>query len=71
MSDQINSVREVIGVLGGQTKLAKAFDLSQAYISKWNRRNWFPADTYFAITDMLEERGLSAPDSLWRMRKAK
>jgi len=38
-------------------------------VNNWRRDKAFPANTYLIICEALDVAGLSAPDSLWSMRR--
>lgn len=68
MAKELSSVDEVISELGGAEAvraLTKAKGAS--VVPMWKTREQFPAKTYTILKPALEERGLTAPNSLWGM----
>ena len=66
----IASTSVLIDALGGNQKVAAITHSSPNAVSGW-RRGKLPAATYVAIQKKVRKMGLSAPDSLWAMRKPK
>ena len=61
----------VIDALGGNQAVAELNETTGKVVSYWRSTGKFPANSYTTIKDKLKEMGLSAPDELWAMRKAK
>jgi hypothetical protein len=66
---RVNTVEEVIELLGGIDGMAALASTSTNAVYNWKFYRRFPADTYLLIQDALEELGKIAPDDLWPMRK--
>ena len=58
----------VIDELGGNAVLAGRFDVKPKTVWHWRDTNFFPSNTYVAITEDLKARGKTAPASLWAMK---
>ena len=69
MSEQINSIQEIIDVLGGPTKLATRLGCSQPLVSSWAMRGKIGASWYVAVCELLHEAGKTAPPKLFGMKK--
>ena len=69
MSEQINSIQEIIDVLGGPTKLALRLGCSQPVVSLWKMRGRIAPAWYVAICELLHEAGKTAPPKLFGMKK--
>ena len=65
------SVPLVIDALGGNQAVAELTHTTGKVVSHWRSTRKFPANSYTILKDKLHEMGLSAPDELWAMRKAK
>lgn len=68
MSKRLQTVEEVIAELGGPQavkELTRA--ASPSVVPMWKNREHFPTKTYTILQAALQERGLSAPNHLWRM----
>ena len=57
---------DLIRELGGPTKAAAFFGVSQATISAWRHRSGkFPAELYFQHQKLLADRGIEAHPGIW------
>jgi hypothetical protein len=65
------SVPVVIDALGGNQAVAELTHTTGKVVSHWRSTKRFPANSYVTLKNKLHEMGLSAPDELWAMRKAK
>lgn len=63
----LDTTKAVIDALGGTKAVAELTGRKYTAAHNW-RSSRFPANTYRAITIALEEKGLSAPPSLWGMQ---
>lgn len=65
----IKDRREVIRALGGIQAVADLTSRKYNTAAQWNRPRWprFPPNTFHVMCLALQERGLSAPPSLWGM----
>lgn len=70
---KFNSAREVIDHYGGNEKFAEALraGISRQAVNNWYRDDIFPANSYVLITGVLDEAGISIPDSAYAMRTRK
>jgi hypothetical protein len=64
---QLTSATEIIDKLGGNPKVAEMTGRTSAAVSNWRAFNSFPANTFLILTSALDDRGFTAPVSLWRM----
>jgi hypothetical protein len=67
MSDALNTAEAVVDILGGTRAVAKLTGRSDPAVSNWRKANSFPANTYLTLKSALEEKGATAPYSLWGM----
>ena len=58
----------VIDALGGNQKVAELTGATHGSVSGW-RKSKFPAATYVMLKKRIKKMGLSAPDTLWSMRR--
>lgn len=65
---QLHTVEEVISELGGYKAVAKLTGRPAISTTpNWVLRQCFPTNTYAIMQSALEDKGLSAPGSLWKM----
>ena len=70
MSKDLTTVDEVIAALGGQREVAGLTGRrSGSSIPMWKQRGSFPSNTYAVMIEALQERGKTAPASLWGMKQ--
>ena len=71
MAEQINSASDLIDRLGGNSVVAAMFDppLTPNAVGNWRERG-LPPETFYALTTILNQRGLYAPPTLWKQREA-
>ena len=70
MSKDLATVDEVIAALGGQREVAGLTGRrSGSAIPMWKQRGSFPSNTYAVMIEALQERGKTAPASLWGMKQ--
>lgn len=69
MQRQLQTVSEVIEILGGLAATARLVDRTyQAqHANNWQEAGRFPAKTYVVISNELKSRGYDAPLRLWGM----
>lgn len=67
MVKQLNTVEEVISELGADVVKELTKRDSASAVPMWKNRKRFPATTYTILKTALQERGMSAPDTLWGM----
>lgn len=71
MVRQLNSIEEVISILGGieaVRELTKREGTSA--VPMWKVRKTFPTNTYAIMKAALHARDADAPDALWNMAEA-
>lgn len=61
---KLETADDVIEAAGGTSKVAARFNVSIEVVCMW-RRNGFPARRYLQWQELLNEKNLSAPASLW------
>jgi hypothetical protein len=66
---RLTSTAQVIDAFGGNKKFAEVALTTPQAVNNWRRDKAFPANTYLIICEALDVAGLSAPDSLWSMRR--
>lgn len=64
---ELTTTTEVIETLGGNPSVADLTGRTAKAVSNWRAFNAFPADTFLVLTAALEQKGETAPVSLWRM----
>lgn len=71
MTEQINTVDEVIERLGGRGEVARLTGVTTQAVTNWRTREPYtmPPETFLVLTKALNEKNLYAPPSLWRMRE--
>lgn len=62
----LNSVPEVINVLGGMPAVADLTGRKSNVVWNWKDRKVFPAYTYAVLKAALHAKGADAPDNLWK-----
>jgi len=68
--EKLCTTGEVIDRLGGDAAVARLLGCNYTQ-TVWNwRERGLPPDTFYALTTILNQRGLYAPPSLWKMREA-
>jgi hypothetical protein len=65
---KLRSAADVIDLLGGEIELARRLKVGRSAVANWRLRG-LPPDTYHALTILLDQKGVSAPPSLWRQRE--
>ena len=65
---KIRNADDVIDALGGTVEVARRLDVDPRSVSNWRVRG-LPPGTYHAFTMLLDQKGISAPPSLWRQRE--
>lgn len=70
---KLNTAREVIDHYGGNEKFAEELraGITRQAVNNWYRDDKFPANSYVLITGVLDEAGISVPDSAYTMRTRK
>lgn len=70
MAEQINTVDEVIEKLGGRGEVARMVGVTTQAVTNWRTRDrGFPPETFVVLTEALQKKNLSAPQSLWRFKR--
>ena len=64
---ELNSVDEVIAVLGGVTAAAGMVGKTAQTANSWRVAQQLPTKTYLVLSKELEKRGYTAPLRLWGM----
>lgn len=68
MRRRINTSKEVITACGGTSAVARHFGIdNERVVSNWKTRG-LPPETFDGFQQLLAERKLTAPKSLWRQR---
>lgn len=67
MAEQIKTIEGVIDSLGGVETVAILIGSNPKAVYQWKRRG-IPANTFYALTGLLNAKGLYAPPSLWNMK---
>ncbi len=68
-SQRLETAGDVIVQLGGPTKVGRMVGRSVQSVVNWRNRGKLPADTFPVLQDELRDRNLTAPPSLWGIRK--
>jgi hypothetical protein len=68
---QLSTLDEVVAALGGLSKLGRLIDRKPCTICGWRDRNTIPAKWYPVMTELLLERGFTAPRALWGFEELK
>lgn len=63
----ITSMHEVVKALGGTSAVARLTGRKPQNVSNWKASGHFPPNTFTTLTKALEDRGCTAPPSLWRI----
>ncbi len=67
MSDGfVDSIGDLISVLGGISRAATVFDASEGQIRIWKVRGYIPPAHYSRHQIALRDRGISAAPTLWK-----
>jgi hypothetical protein len=61
----LNTTSEVIEALGGIQAVRELTGRKYTAAHNWLRAKQFPSNTYRKMTSALQDKGLSAPPSLW------
>jgi ABC-type hemin transport system substrate-binding protein len=64
---ELTTTSEVIETLGGNPAVAELTGRNAKAVSAWRSFDAFPPDTFLVLTNALEQKGETAPVSLWRM----
>ncbi len=67
---EISTTAEAIDKLGGIAEVARFLKREYNVVSNWRVQGHFPKGTFLILNAALNERGYSAPASLWRMPEA-
>ena len=67
MDEVLTTTVAVIDALGGTKTVAQLTGREYGAAHNWKSFETFPPDTFLVMTKELEQRGKSAPASLWRM----
>lgn len=68
---QLSTFDEVIAALGGLSELGRLIDCKPCTICGWRDRNSIPAKWYPVMVELLDERGFTAPRTLWGFEELK
>jgi hypothetical protein len=63
--DQLSTTIAVIEALGGTSAVAALTGRTYPAAFNWRSAETFPSNTYVKMTNALEDKGMSAPPSLW------
>jgi hypothetical protein len=66
--EEIFKTSEVVDILGGYLAVAELTGAKPKAASNWRRFETFPSNTYVAMIAALNEKGKTAPASLWGMK---
>ena len=68
MIKHLSTIEEVIAELGGFDAVKELTNAqAPSVVPMWKHRKKFPAVTFTTIQTALQQRGMSAPNSLWGM----
>lgn len=67
MMKELQTASEVIEALGGHRATSILTRRKGTAVYNWGYNNKLPPDTYFAIIDPLNAKGMTAPKTLWGM----
>lgn len=71
MQTELHSIDDVITALGGLKEVAEMTGRrSSSAVPMWKQRGSFPSNTYAVMIVALQERGKTAPASLWGMKSS-
>ncbi|MFA7280817.1 MAG: hypothetical protein WC100_12040 [Sterolibacterium sp.] len=65
---ELNTTSEVLDALGGNAGVAELTGSKPKAVWNWRSFDKFPANTYAVMIAALQERGKTAPASLWGMK---
>lgn len=65
----LETTDQVFDALGGTAGVAALVCSKRSAVANWKAFGFFPANTYGVLIDALNEQGLTASRSLWRMRE--
>lgn len=69
MGNELTNIDDVIRALGGLKEVAELTGRrSGSAVPMWRQRGAFPSNTYAVMIVALQERGKTAPASLWGMK---
>lgn len=69
MRNKLTSIDDVIRALGGLKQVADLTGRrSPSAVPMWKQRGAFPSNTYAVMIEALQERGKTAPATLWGMK---
>ena len=66
---ELNTTSEVLDALGGNAGVAELTGSKPKAVLNWRSFDKFPANTYAVMIAALQERGKTAPASLWGMKQ--
>lgn len=66
--DVLSTASEVMDALGGNSAVAEITASKPKAVWNWRKDNFFPSNTYVALTEALSAKGKTAPASLWGMK---
>ena len=65
---ELNTTSDVMDALGGNPGVAKLTGSKPKAVWNWRSFDKFPSNTYAVMIEALQERGKTAPASLWGMK---
>ncbi len=65
---ELNTTSAVMDALGGNPGVAKITGSKPKAVWNWRNFDKFPSNTYAVMIEALQERGKTAPASLWGMK---
>lgn len=66
--ETLSTASEVMDELGGNAMVAELTGSKPKAVWNWRKSGAFPSNTYLALISALQQRGKTAPASLWGMR---
>lgn len=69
MMTNLNTVADVVDILGGRAPTAELLEVGPNAVSNWTSAGKFPAELYIMVQEELGLRNLVAPTHLFKMRK--
>lgn len=69
--EPLSTVAEVVAALGGPAQVCRLTGRGASAVSMWKYRGNFSPETFVVLTEALQEKGFTAPASLWRMAEAR